>query len=359
MNQKGKERVTFANYLQVCMCLDLMRLKFEENLQEMKNDSDFINTLLETNMFNLDRDPLRSGMKHSLQQSLIDNKILPPLPRADEDWDLQQDEDDDNSNNSDSGNSSNTTDTNTTDTYVVNWDEIRNQPTPYSSLIKTDREDFETRFVLKQTLNREELFLFTGLHYFLQIYSDIRTARLCFKNHLYNATVNYAQQATEKVLKSILICVRRVGYLDCINEHNLGAIARKIQFNNSDLLRIYSDEFEATNSSHRYSSLSVRTKYPPKNFGLKFTSAELPCLSFKKIDAEISLLYFLAIFYTSIEALAPVILKHFPSGQIYFSELNAIITLKGTNLLYPEDLEIEMVDPIIHKPSPPPFFLIG
>jgi hypothetical protein len=93
-----------------------------------------------------------------------------------------------------------------------------------------------------------------------------------------------------------------------------------------------------------YSALSVRTRYPPKNKGLLFDSQELPMHHFNKQSAEMSLGLFLAMFAIASPVLACKIMDHCPTGKFYLPSLNVTVQLLGTNLHYPEDFLIKIMN---------------
>lgn len=336
MEHIDNNRITAENCLQVQLALDVVRDRLLFKIDNLREDVNFIHTLLGENHFSASNDIFLNTVKIDTQKELEFLGTLPPLPSANEDWDAPS------VNNEDSGNSS---EEDEEEPPPIDWEMIRAQKIPFSSLINNDEDDYRYRFQLKLTKFREESFLYTGLYYLLQVYNDIYTSRLNVEKGLFSSSISTSQQAVEKLLKITLLVTHRRGYLDSLNEHVLGIIARRIDFPKKNELSQLTDKFEYINREglRFYSSLAVRTKYPPKNIGLRFLMKEIPCFRFTEEEARNSIELFVSILSVVKEALAAKIMEHFPSGQLYLPSFNAILTLKGTSLLYPEDVSIEIL----------------
>lgn len=319
INSKVTEANISLSFKILDTILDDMRIKIEE----YKSNQEGIRRILTNGSAFYKDDPVEWYLDQQLQNQLIGQGILPPLPTANEDWD------DDDSN--DSGN-----------TTLVDADAISNKDQLDENEETRDTFSFGRRYVGELTFGRQRDFLNASVDYFTQIMFDFDMALIAMGDGFYYVAVNFLQQAAEKWIKSVLLSTNRVAYFNCQNTHTIGDLAFRIP--SRDYIKLWQQAKKMEDimpmDEYFYSSLSVRTRYPPKRESLLFDHTDLPWYRFNRQAALDALEHFLKMFYISSSTLAKKLIEHFPTGEIYISCLKATIQLKGTNLRYPDDFSI-------------------
>ena len=316
------ERVNIQNILTALTLLDLINEQFRQEIEAKKRDIEGISRLLRDNVVWY-QDETKMFIETQLQKQLIRSNVLPELPVANEEWDYDEE---------------NLTPEATDDLPDINEEQEDSE--------QDGGGPFGVNYISTLSYERQRIFLLTSLEYFVQVLFDFGMYKLSIRNNVYYSAINSLQQAAEKFLKLILLStVRRRYYLNQ-NNHILHHLAeylncsrKKELIRNAECL-----EFLQKHDQFFYSSLCVRSRYPPKTTILLFEPIDLPCHRFDKISAATGLESFKKIIIISSQVLSELILDYFPDGSFYLPSINAKIQLHGTDLYNPEDFTIEFLN---------------
>lgn len=321
------ENENLQNLLSAITLLSLVKDKVERAIEEKKQDIRGLAYILERNNVDYNADPVMSFVEHQLHRELIDSGILPEPPRANEDWD----EDIPEAPQAQDGEENEEVE----EIEEIDRDETEEDFLPYGA-----------NYLTRLTFDRHRMFVMASCEYFIQVLFDFGMSKVSNKHNAYYSSVIFLQQAVEKFLKLIFLCTERRKYYKNQNNHILHLLAQEISVLRKVELISECKRLEYLNpeeDQYFYSSLCVRSRYPPKTRPLLFSYKQLPCHRFNRESARIANEAFLQIMYISSQALVEEIYLHFPDGIVYLPSINANISILGTEFYSPEDFKIEFL----------------
>ena len=308
------------NIIIAIAALTLIQAKINNIIENKKRDVQFLSQFLEENLIWHQEDEVALFVDNQLQKRLIEVGVLPDQHIESEEW---------------------------------SYDDVIAASEPVQAEDEEDEEEreenedgnFGIRYLTELSHERQKTFLLASLDYFVQVLFDFGLSKLSYRNHVHYSAVNFLQQTSEKFMKLILLCTVRRRYFLNLNNHILHHLAQQLYCPRGKELEKQAQRLELLKPADQffYSSLSVRTRYPPKTTILLFEAQDLPCHRFDKESSEIAFDACLKIIHLSSQLLAEVILDHFPSGKVYLPSINANVQLLGTDLYYPEDFIIEFL----------------